>query len=71
MNSESMSKRAGADPLLPVSGPKLQGDLELPVCEVEPMTFVFCGASKILDAPGVKGLGQQGPKLRDSLIYSL
>lgn len=51
MNSESMSERVGADPMFPVSGPKLQ-DPELPVCEVEPMTFVLCGARKILDVPG-------------------
>lgn len=49
MNSESVSKRVGRDPIFPVSGPKLQ-DPELPVCEVEPMTFVFYGASKILDS---------------------
>lgn len=69
MISESMPKRAGAVPVFPVSGSKFQ-DPELPVCEVGSMTFVFCGASQILDAPGVKALGHPGAKVSDSWIYS-
>lgn len=69
MNSESVPETAGAVPVFPVSGSGLQ-DPELPVCEVGSMTCVFCGASKVLDAPGMKALGQHGAKVSDSSIYS-